>query len=275
MNCWLINFQTKQFDWVSAMNNIIEMQIWQFLLIYLLLIVILLIMKKCNIDKMKLLIISSMKMTVQLIFAGLILTYIFKGSSPFFTFLYLTIMILFTIHRVLSRNKELNKQFKQTIAASIAFSGVFVIIYFVRVVIGESILNPQYVIPIAGMIMGNTMTGVLLGIKTFREALDGQQAKINALLCAGASPNKILLPFVKQALETAMIPTINSMISMGIVSLPGMMTGQILAGTLPTTAILYQIAIMIAICTAVTCSCFGSLFFGYKTLIDKKSQIIN
>lgn len=257
------------------MNNIIEMQIWQFLLIYLLLIVILLIMKKCNIDKMKLLIISSMKMTVQLIFAGLILTYIFKGSSPFFTFLYLTIMILFTIHRVLSRNKELNKQFKQTIAASIAFSGVFVIIYFVRVVIGESILNPQYVIPIAGMIMGNTMTGVLLGIKTFREALDGQQAKINALLCAGASPNKILLPFVKQALETAMIPTINSMISMGIVSLPGMMTGQILAGTLPTTAILYQIAIMIAICTAVTCSCFGSLFFGYKTLIDKKSQIIN
>ncbi len=232
-------------------------------------------MKKCNIDKMKLLIISSMKMTVQLIFAGLILTYIFKGSSPFFTFLYLTIMILFTIHRVLSRNKELNKQFKQTIAASIAFSGVFVIIYFVRVVIGESILNPQYVIPIAGMIMGNTMTGVLLGIKTFREALDGQQAKINALLCAGASPNKILLPFVKQALETAMIPTINSMISMGIVSLPGMMTGQILAGTLPTTAILYQIAIMIAICTAVTCSCFGSLFFGYKTLIDKKSQIIN
>ena len=71
-----------------------------------------------------------------------------------------------------------------------------------------------------------------------------------------------------------MLPTINSMIGMGIVSLPGMMTGQILSGTLPTTAILYQIAIMIAICTVVTAASFGSLYFGYKTLYNHKTQII-
>ncbi|MEG0157315.1 MAG: ABC transporter permease [Anaerovoracaceae bacterium] len=53
-----------------------------------------------------------------------------------------------------------------------------------------------------------------------------------------------------------------------------MMTGQILAGTLPTTAILYQIAIMIAICTVVTCSCFGALYFGHKTLYHKDTQIL-
>jgi putative ABC transport system permease protein len=64
------------------------------------------------------------------------------------------------------------------------------------------------------------------------------------------------------------------MIGMGIVSLPGMMTGQILSGTLPTTAIMYQIAIMIAICTAVCLTVFCSLHFGYKTLYNKRNQII-
>ena len=149
-------------------------------------------------------------------------------------------------------------------AASITVPGVFVILYFVCLVAGQNALNPQYVIPISGMIMGNTMTGVSLGVKTFRETLKEQTGKINALLCVGAAPEIILRPFVKQALETAMLPTLNSMLGMGIVSLPGMMTGQILAGTVPATAILYQIAIMIAICTAVTCACFGTLFFGYR-----------
>jgi putative ABC transport system permease protein len=61
---------------------------------------------------------------------------------------------------------------------------------------------------------------------------------------------------------------------MGIVALPGMMTGQILSGTLPTTAILYQIAIMIAICTVVCLSSFGALYFGHKTLYNERNQIL-
>lgn len=257
------------------MNTVIQFQIGQFLLIYLLLIIVAIIMRKCKIDKTKLLIVASMKMTVQLVLSGFILTYIFKNPHPLFTLSYLVAMVCFSIHRVLSKNKDLNKKFKLVIAVSIAMSGICILAYFVVIVVGESIFNPQYTIPISGMIMGNTMTGVSLGIKTFREAMKGQRAKINAMLCIGASPSIILLPFVKQALETAMLPTLNSMIGMGIVSLPGMMTGQILAGTLPTTAILYQIAIMIAICTVVTCACFGSLFFGYKTLYDKDTQIIS
>ncbi len=255
-------------------SGIIELQLWQFSLIYLLLIVVILIMKKCRINQMKLLILASVKMTVQLILSGLILTYIFKNPHPIFVICYLLVMISFSIHRVISKNKGLNRKFKVVIGASVASSGLLVLIFFICAVVGENIFNPQYAIPISGMIMGNTMTGVSLGVKTFRESLDGQKDKINALLCFGASPQKILMPFVRQALETAMLPTLNSMIGMGIVSLPGMMTGQILSGTLPTTAILYQIAIMIAICTAVTGASFGALYFGYKTLFDKKTQII-
>lgn len=257
------------------MNGVAELQIWQFALVYFLLIIVIALMKKCHIDQTKLLITASIKMTVQLILAGLILTYIFKNPHPIFTISYLMAMIAFTIHRVLSRSKGLNNRFKLIIAVSVSFSGIAVLIFFIFVVVGESILNPQYVIPISGMLMGNTMTGVSLGVKTLQESLNGQRTKVNALLCAGAAPKTILLPFVTQALETAMLPTLNSMVGMGIVSLPGMMTGQILAGTLPTTAILYQIAIMIAICTVVTCSSFGSLYFGYRTLFDKNTQIIH
>lgn len=257
------------------MSTIIEIQIWQFLLIYLLLLIVLAIMKKCQINQGKLLIVASVRMTIQLTLAGFILTYLFKNPHPVVTILYVVIMTGFAIYRVLSKNKQINRRFQLIIAGSIAVSGILIILFFISIVIGESIFNPQYVIPLSGMIMGNTMTGATLGIKTFRESLQGQQRKLEALLNLGATPQKILLPFVKQALETALLPTLNSMLGMGIVSLPGMMTGQILSGTLPTTAILYQIAIMIAICTVVCLSCFGSLYLGYHTLWNKRNQILS
>ena len=119
------------------------------------------------------------------------------------------------------------------------------------------------------------MTGVTLGVKTFRESFEGQRNKINALLNIGASPKKILIPFANQALETALLPTMNSKVGMGIISLPGMMTGQILSGTSPSTAVLYQIAIMIAVCTVVCLSVFFSLYLGYRTLYNNRYQINN
>ena len=256
------------------MNGVVEMQIWQFSLVYLLLLIVLAVMKKCRINQTKLLVVASVRMTLQLVLAGLVLTYIFKNPHPVFTLLYLAAMTGFAIYRVLSKNKGINRRFQWVIALSIALSGIAIIVFFICVVVGESLFNPQYVIPIAGMLMGNTMTGVTLGVKTFRESLNGQRPRIEALLNVGATPEKVLLPFVRQALETALLPTLNSMVGMGIVSLPGMMTGQILSGTLPTTAILYQIAIMIAICAAVCLSSFGALYFGYRTLYNDRNQIL-
>jgi putative ABC transport system permease protein len=255
------------------MNGIVKMQIWQFALIYLLLLIVLAVMKKCKIRQTKLLVVGSIRMTVQLILAGLVLTYIFKNPHPVFTVAYLTAMIVFAIYRVLSKNKGINKKFKAAIAFSLSAFGLAVIVFFICIVVGESMFNPQYVIPISGMIVGNSMTGVTLGVKTFHESFSGQRNKIEALLNLGVSPPQILLPFVNQALETALLPTLNAMLGMGIVALPGMMTGQILSGTLPTTAILYQIAIIIAICTVVCLSVFGSLYLGYKTLYNKRNQI--
>lgn len=255
------------------MRGIVTLQIGPFLLVYLLLLVVLAIMKKCQISQTKLFILASVRMTVQLVIAGFLLTYIFDNPHPIFTITYLAAMIGFAIYRVLSKNKGLNKRFRIIIGCSMALSGIAMVFFFVAVIVGESLFNPQYVIPLSGMIMGNAMTGVSLGIKSFRDSLAGQRNRIEALLCLGVTPQKILLPFVNQSLETALLPTLNSMLGMGIVSLPGMMTGQILSGTLPTTAILYQIAIMIAICTVVCISVFLSLYLGYRTLYNTKNQI--
>lgn len=255
------------------MSQIVVLDIWKFALIYLLLIVVLAIMKLCHISQAKLLIVASIRMTVQLVIAGLVITYIFENPHPVFTVGYIAAMTIFAVFRVLSKNRDLNLKFKVAIGVSMVLSGICVLLFFVGVVVGQSIFNPQYVIPIAGMVMGNAMTGVTLGIKTFTQSFDGQRNKIETLLNMGATPQKILIPFVNRAVETAMLPTLNSMVGMGIVSLPGMMTGQILSGTLPTTAILYQIAIMIALCTVVCLSVFGSIYLGYRTMYNSKNQI--
>ena len=254
------------------MNEVIQISLQRFLLIYLLLLIVLFIMKKCKIEQSKLLLFGSIQMTIQLIIAGYLLTYIFKNPKPIYTICYIIVMMAFAVFRVLSKNKKLNKQFKFYVASSLIISGLFVISFFILAIVDESIFNPQYAIPLSGMIFGNVMTGLNLGLKTFQERLDSENSRMEVLLNFGAKPNDILKPFVYQSLETALLPTLNSMVGMGVVSLPGMMTGQILSGTSPNTAILYQISIMIAICTVVCLSVFTSLYFGHKTLYNKDDQ---
>lgn len=256
------------------MQGVVELGVVQFSLIYLLLLVILAIMKRAKIKKTTLMIVASVRMTVQLILAGLILTYIFKHPHPSFTMLYLAAMIAFSIFRVLSKSPGLNVRFQVAVACSLALSGLAVVAFFILAVVRINFFNPQYAIPVSGMIIGNSMTGVTIGLSTFLSNLNTQRLKIDTLLNFGVTPRKILLPFVNQALETALLPTMNSMLGMGIISLPGMMTGQILSGTLPMTAILYQIAIMIAICAAVCLTVFCSLYFGYRTLCNSRHQIL-
>lgn len=256
------------------MTDVVELNLWQFGLVYLLLLVVLAVMKKSRISQTKLLIVASVRMTVQLVLAGLILTYILKNPHPIFTILYLAAMTAFAVHRVLSRNRTLSRRFKLIVAASLAGAGLLIVIFFILVVVGVNLFNSQYTIPVSGMIIGNAMTGVSLGLKSFTEALDTQRGRIAVLLNIGAEPKHILHPFVNSALETALLPTLNSMLGLGIISLPGMMTGQILSGTPPLTAILYQISIMVAICAVVCLAVFCALNLGYRTLWNKRQQIL-
>lgn len=254
------------------MSGAADIGLVSFALIYLLLIVVLILMRKSKIAKTRELLVASLRMTVQLVLVGFILTAIFQNPHPAFTAAFLIAMIVFASHRIISRIRSMSRRFKIIVGASFCISGLSVLCYFIIVVLHQDISNPQYVIPLAGMILGNAMTGMNLAIANFQENIASQKHKMDVLLNLGVPPHDILKPLAGNALQTALVPTINSMVGMGIIFLPGMMTGQILSGTLPTTAILYQIAIMIAICTAVCLSVFFALTAGLKTLYNSKDQ---
>lgn len=254
------------------MNDAVQISILNFTLIYLLLIIVGVVMKMSKINQTKLLIIASIRMTIQLTIAGYVLIYIFDNPSPILVCGYVILMSIFAVYRILSVNKGLNRRFQIIIAGSISLSAILIIVFFITIVIGESIFNPQYTIPISGMIIGNAMTGITLGVRTFISKVKDSKLQIEVLLNQSAKPKNILKPMVNTALETALLPTINSMLGMGIVSLPGMMTGQILSGELPTTAILYQISINICLAAVVSLAVYLSLNLGYRTLYSKENQ---
>src|SRR5665648_403746 len=103
----------------KSMSGIIQLNILQFSLIYLLLIVVLALMKRAKINQTKLLLLGTVRMTVQLVLAGFILTYIFANPHPLFTIAYIAAMVIFSIARILNRNKWLNKSFKIAVSLSL------------------------------------------------------------------------------------------------------------------------------------------------------------
>jgi putative ABC transport system permease protein len=250
-----------------------ELGILNFALIYVLLLITLAVMKRSKIDQTKTLIVACFRMTVQLILVGFILTAVFERPSPLITAVYILVMIIFASYLVINKNRWLNRRFKTYVVLAIGSSGISVLAYFVLIVMNADIFDPQYAIPLAGMIIGNSMTGMTLGLKAFGNELSSNTDRIEALLNVGAEPKRIMNPFVNKAVEFAMMPTINSMLGMGIISLPGMMTGQILSGTAPAVAVLYQIAILIAISVAVCMTVFIALNLGYRTLYNERHQI--
>lgn len=256
------------------MSGIVDLSVIRFAMIYLLLLVVLFIMKKAHIAQSRLLLVASIRMTVQLVIVGFVLEYIIYTKNPIFTLLFLALMIGFSIYLMLKNQKKLPRYFKWAMSLALLISGVLILIFFVVGVVKQSFFNGQYTIPLAGMIIGNSMTGINIAVKSFVESVDQERLKIQTLLNLGIEPEAILRPMANRALETALIPTLNSMLGLGIIFLPGMMTGQILSGTLPTTAIMYQIAIMIAIAASVCIAVFFALYIGLKSLYNSEKQFI-
>ena len=121
-----------------------------------------------------------------------------------------------------------------------------------QVVVGvEPWYEPQYVIPLLGMILGNSLTGISLCLDRFMDHLVVRSAEVELRIAFGATRREALEAPLRDAVRTGMIPIINSMAAAGIVSLPGMMTGQILAGSPPLQAVAYQIVVMFMIAAAV------------------------
>jgi len=131
--------------------------------------------------------------------------------------------------------------------AALAGSFLAVLFFFIFLIAGKSASDAALLIPIGGMLLGNSLRGNVVVLERFFRQMRDNRAEYELRLLYGASRNEALLPFMQIALRAGITPQIASMATLGIVSLPGMMTGQLLGGSTPMTAIQYQIAIMIGI----------------------------
>jgi putative ABC transport system permease protein len=258
------------------MNGVINLSLWQMISAYVFVLILLLIVKFKGISKEKVILISSLRMTLQLIIAGYILVQLFNTSSPLFTILILIMMEFFSVYNIIKRTKErISSKLKQIITLSMIIGTSSCLFYFLLIVVRISPwYNPQYFIPIAGMLIGNSMTGVSLCVNHLVDGMQNQKTLVEGALMLGATPKIASKQIVDNAFDSAILPTINSMLGMGIVFLPGMMTGQILSGTSPITAIEYQIAIMLGILGSVSLTVIIFVQLGYKTFFNDQSQLI-
>lgn len=256
--------------------NIVDISYFQLALSLVFIILLIIISAVRKIGRQKLIIIASVRMTVQLMAAGYLLTLVFKNPSWYLTIITLIIMLFFAVINIFKRcSNPIGKKLKVIVAGSLIIGSVVTVSFFIFVIINISPWYlPQYFIPIAGMIIGNSMTGILLGLNKMSGDFFEKREIIENSLMLGATAKQASNDIINKSVETSLLPTLNSMLTMGIISLPGMMTGQILSGTLPSVAIKYQIAIMLAILGAITITVIIFVLLGYKTYFNKKDQLL-
>lgn len=223
--------------------------IWQLIAAYIFVILLLILFKIRGIDKKKQVVVSTLRMTLQLVLAGYLLTLAFNNPSWWLTLAIFAGMLVFAVLTVTYRApKELRPVVRRPVAIAIVGGASCVMVYFLALVIGvKPWYETRYFVSIAGMVLGNSMTGVALSMNTLITEFKQNRGHIEQALMLGASPRRATRDSINNAFTNAILPTLTSMLTMGAVTLPGMMTGQILAGTPPELAVRYQIGVMLAI----------------------------
>lgn len=213
------------------------------------------------------LLINTVRMTTQLALIGFVLKWIFEQTSPLWTAVLALVMVLIAGYEIVSRLSRKPKGFEAYLLGSgtLLVVGTLATVFAVAGIIGpEPWYQPRYVLPILGMVLGNAMTGIALTASTLLETTLRDRAAIEARLSLGADRYTAMGSTLRLALKTGMMPILNAMAASGVVALPGMMTGQILAGLDPIEATKYQIMIMFVIAGA---TALGVVIAGYATVL--------
>ena len=205
------------------------------------------------------LLLGSIRTIAQLYGVGLILAAVFTAAQWYWVVLILVVMTGVATHSAVSRLARPIPGGYGIAATALTVSTAATLAYVIGVVVQvRPWYEPQYIIPIAGMILGNSMTSAALAGERLQGELRARTAEVETRLALGFSGHEAMQPLVRSALRAAMIPTVNGMLTVGLVQLPGMMTGQILAGSSPLVAIRYQIVVVFMQAAA---TALGSLMF--------------
>jgi putative ABC transport system permease protein len=192
--------------------------------------------------------IGILRMTVQLSLVGIYLKALFDLNNPWLNGLWILLMLMVADLSILQRAGLKVRYFFLATLTAIASSVIFSTAYLVMLVIQPALYyDARYIVPLAGMILGNCLQGNVIALERFYSALRKNEQEYETFLMLGATRWEAVRPYFRAAIKAALNPTIAGMATMGLVSLPGMMTGQILGGSEPWIAVKYQIAIMICI----------------------------
>ncbi|MGD7035912.1 ABC transporter permease [Methylotuvimicrobium buryatense] len=197
--------------------------------------------------------ISVLRMSVQLALVGFYLKWLFELNNPWFNGLWILMMLLVADFSILRRAGLKARYFALATFIAIAFSILFSTAFLVLWVIRPALFyDARYIVPLSGMILGNCLQGNVIALERFYSSLSKNENEYATFLMLGATRIEAVRTYFRDAIKAAINPTIAGMATMGLVSLPGMMTGQILGGSEPWVAVKYQIAIMICIFTSTT-----------------------
>ena len=208
--------------------------------------------------------IATVRTYVQLLALGFILRAVFRINSPWLVVGLILVMVLFAAQIVLKRSPDAPRGIFGSAFVAMALTG-FIVTFAVTGVIVQvkPWYLPQYVIPLAGMVIGNSMTGIALAIERVYADFDAREDELLALTALGATPWEASHGSIRDALRAGLIPTITSMAAAGLVFIPGMMSGQILAGADPVTATAYQIVVMLMVAAATALGSVIALMLTY------------
>ncbi|PHS12890.1 MAG: iron export ABC transporter permease subunit FetB [Blastopirellula sp.] len=259
------------------MGDYVEIEYWQVALAALLILINGAISIALQLRMEKTLLIASVRTVVQLLLVGLVLDSVFDPELWFLVFPLAAIMTLIAGITAARRNQRSYVGITLDTVLSVWASAWLVTGFAMLAVMqgADSWHQPQYLIPILGMVLGNTLNGITVGLNTFTETLVTRRDHIESLLAIGATRFEASRDSRQHAIRTGMIPIINSMMIVGIVSLPGMMTGQIVSGMEPMQAVKYQIVIMFLIASATALGTVLVVHFSFLRIFNRRHQFLN
>ena len=220
--------------------------------------------------------IAAARSTLQLMLVGLVLKVLFAQTSLPLIGLMALVMLSVAGYEVMQRQKRRYRgAWGYGIGALSMFLSAFTVtLLALTVIIGvEPWYQPQYLIPLLGMLLGNTMSGIAIALDSLTRQAWDSRGRIEARLLAGGTWDEAIEEVRRDALRSGLIPIINAMATAGLVSLPGMMTGQILAGSPPMEAAKYQLLIMFLIAAGTGLGSMAAVWIGSRRLFDDRQRL--
>ncbi|MDF2911413.1 MAG: iron export transporter permease subunit FetB [Sporolactobacillus laevolacticus] len=215
-------------------------------------------------------IISVVRAVIQLVAVGYVLNFVFGYKNPLFT----TFLLLFMAFNAAYNAAKRGRAIKRGLLISFLSITVGTIVTLVILILSKTIrYEPYQIVPIGGMIISNSMVALGLCYKQMTAAFKTKRDEVETKLSLGADIHASSIEIIRDSIKTGMLPTIDSAKTLGIVSLPGMMTGLILAGTSPMEAIKYQIMVTFMLLSTTAISSFIACYLAYRGFFNNRKQL--